>query len=61
LPMPASGVTASDFVTNQAIWILSQTSAGAEVWSTTDGGRSWSSARLHEVAGPPPLVNGVTS
>lgn len=61
LPMPASGVTASDFVTNQTMWILSQTSAGAEAWSTTDGGRSWSSASLHEVAGPPPLVNGVTS
>jgi hypothetical protein len=60
LPMPASGVTASDVVTEKSIWILSQTSTGAEVWSTTDGGRSWNSGKLHVVSGSPPLVNGVT-
>lgn len=61
LPMLASEVTASDVVTDKTIWILSQTSKGAEVWSTTDGGRSWSSSRLDVVSGPPPLVNGVAS
>jgi photosystem II stability/assembly factor-like uncharacterized protein len=61
LPMPASGVTATDVVTEKSIWILSQTSAGAELWSTTDGGRSWDSGKLHVISGPPPLVNGVTS
>lgn len=58
-PMAAAEVTSLSVLGSQIGYALAQEGSHTRIWSTTDGGQTWSGSDLQPVAGPPPRTDGV--
>lgn len=59
-PIAAAEVTSLSVRGSQIGYALAQQGTHTRIWSTTNGGQTWSGSPLQSVAGPPPRTNGIT-
>ncbi|MGB6771108.1 MAG: hypothetical protein WBF51_03795 [Candidatus Dormiibacterota bacterium] len=58
--IPAAEVTAFDLLSSGNAVALTQAGRNEDLWSSSNGGRSWSESKMTVSAGPVPKVNGIT-
>jgi photosystem II stability/assembly factor-like uncharacterized protein len=57
--IPAAEVTAFDLLSSGNAVALTQAGRNEDLWSSSNGGRSWSESKMRVSAGPVPKVNGI--
>jgi len=59
-PIAAAEVTSLSVLGSQIGYALAQEGSHTRLWTTANGGQTWSGSALKSVAGPPPRTNGIT-